>query len=84
MCLLHISRRSGSIFSFPANPPAVLPKLINLIKEAWEERDGLGRHLIVKNLDFALLMVKITVEKELGGMKERVAKERFDFIYYQG
>ena len=83
-----ISQGGVAVFSlFLQNPPAVLPKLINLIKEAWEERDGLGRHLvIVKNLDFALLMVKKSPweEKELGGMKERVAKERFDFIYYPG
>lgn len=81
-----LSREGVAVFSlFLQNPPAVLPKLVNLVKESWEEGGRVEKHLmIIKNLDCALLMIKKSPweEKELKKMKEKVKKECFDFIYY--
>ncbi|MDI3543078.1 MAG: hypothetical protein PWP57_681, partial [Candidatus Atribacteria bacterium] len=86
--LSSLSYGGVAVFSlFLQNPPAVLPKLINIAKESWKEGSKIERHLvIVKNLDFALMMVKKTPweEKELKRIKEKVGEEHFDFIYYPG
>ena len=86
--LSSLSYEGVAVFSFfLQNPPAVLPKLVNLTKESWKDGDKIERHLvIVKNLDFALMMVKKSPwgEEEITKMREKVREEHFDFIYYPG
>lgn len=70
---------------FLQNPPAVLPKLVSLIKESWREEKNMDKHLvIIKNLDFALLVIKKSPwrENEIKKIKEKVKEEHFDFTYY--
>jgi hypothetical protein len=72
------------VFSFfLQNPPSVLPKLVLLLREVLGEEELRKRLLVVKSLDFALLLVKKIpwTQNDLESVFSLVRKYAFDFVY---
>lgn len=72
------------VFSlFLQNPPSVLPKLVLLLREALGEEFVRERLIVVKSLDFALVLVKRAPwrEEEIEGISRFVRRLSFDFVY---
>ncbi|WP_017873237.1 hypothetical protein [Candidatus Caldatribacterium saccharofermentans] len=78
-----LDARGVVVFSFfLQNPPSVLPKLVLLLREVLGE-ELRERLLVVKSLDFALLLVKKTpwTRDDLENVFSLVRKYAFDFVY---
>lgn len=86
--LLERTQEGGmAVFTFfLQNPPSVLPKLLALLIGACG-RERLARSLVVvKNLDFALFMVKKGgwQASEISLLSEELKKHQFDWVYFPG
>ena len=79
-----LDTRGIVVFSFfLQNPPSVLPKLVLLLREVLGEEELRKRLLVVKSLDFALLLVKKIpwTQNDLESVFSLVRKYAFDFVY---
>jgi hypothetical protein len=82
--LESLSPRGMVVFSlFLQNPPSVLPKVVLLLREVLGEEALRERMIVLKCLDFALLLLKKTPwnDGERGKLSQLVRAFSFDFVY---
>jgi hypothetical protein len=75
------------VFSFfLQNPPSLLPKLVSLLDSAYGKEVLTRSLVVVKNLDFALLVVKKGgwEKDEVALLSGKLEKYRFDWVYFPG
>jgi len=86
--LLERIREGGMVvFSFfLQNPPSLLPKLVSLLGSAYGKKELARSLVVVKSLDFALLLVKKAgwEKSEVVLLSEELEKHRFDWVYFPG
>ncbi|MGC8778143.1 MAG: hypothetical protein ACP5Q4_05645, partial [Candidatus Caldatribacteriaceae bacterium] len=86
---LFSALRDGGVLVFSLflqNPPSLLPKLTKLLASALGSEALLSRLAVVKNLDFALFLLKRDPwERDtIAAFQEEVKRWCFDVIYYPG
>lgn len=82
--LESLSPRGMVVFSlFLQNPPSVLPKMVLLLREVLGKRALQERMVVLKCLDFALLLLKKTPwsDGEKNQLSQLVRGFSFDFVY---
>ncbi len=86
---LFFALREGGLLSFSLflqNPPSVLPKLVTILASAYGHESLRLSLIVVKNLDYALCLVKKGgwSKEEVRVMREECREQCFDFIYFPG
>lgn len=82
----HLNDDGKLVISFfPQTPPMVLLKLMDLVSQVWGDPKLLqNRLIIIKNLDFAQMIISIQIfdQMEIEKIRQDVSVYGFDFIYY--